>query len=513
MKHAKRVPGSFSRRTVLSSLAGASALALVRGPVSVFAAPAAAAGELPRELWRAGAAELARAIAGKQVTSLPVVEALLARIGAVNPKVNAVVRTLADSARALAREADRAVAAGARLGPLHGVPFTIKENVDLAGSPTTQGVNALAAAIAPSDAPVVERWKAAGGIPLGRTNLPDFGLRVHPQSSLHGRTLNPWHPGRNVGGSSGGEGAALATGMSPLGIGNDIGGSLRNPAHCCGIASLKPSLGRIPHAAFGSGGGSPAGQLMAVQGPMARRIEDVRLGYRLMAGPHRRDPWSMPIAPVLEPLSQPPRVALFAEPSGGTTHPSVARGVRLAGDALRAAGYLVEEVEPPRLPLVYETWGHFIATDLHLGLEGLGAMMGEEAMAFLRPSIEILGPVDLAGYTQLLGTREELAAQWQEFFARSPLIVGPVFTQPPFEIGYDIAGRAQIADVLNQLRFVVCANLLGLPAVCVPVGIEDGLPRGVQVMGDRYREEACLDAAQVIEAAHGLATPIDPVAG
>jgi amidase len=196
------------------------------------------------EIWQLSATELAHRIARRDLSSAEVVDAHLSRIDAVNPALNAVVRVLADEARAGAALADRQLAAGEKVGPLHGVPFTVKENIDMAGLPTTWGVPALAQAVAPADAPVVERMRAAGAIPIGRTNLPDMALRLHTVSSLHGLTRNPWHPGRTAGGSSGGEAAALASGMSPIGLGNDIGGSLRNPANACGIASIRPSAGR-----------------------------------------------------------------------------------------------------------------------------------------------------------------------------------------------------------------------------------------------------------------------------
>jgi amidase len=246
------------------------------------------------------------------------VDAHLARIEAVNPALNAVVRVLANEARAEAALADKKLAAGETVGPLHGVPFTVKENIDMAGLPTTWGVPALAQAVVPADAPVVERMRASGAIPIGRTNLPDMALRVHTDSSLHGLTRNPWHPGRTAGGSSGGEAAALASGMSPIGLGNDIGGSLRNPANACGIASIRPSAGRVPDAGY-----VPteehllAVQLMNVQGPMARRVADVRLGLRVLMGSHPRDPWSID-APFDGPqLARPIRVAVLAEPPGG----------------------------------------------------------------------------------------------------------------------------------------------------------------------------------------------------
>jgi amidase len=214
------------------------------------------------------------------------------------------------------------VDAGRPLGPLLGVPFTVKENIDMAGLPTTWGVPALANAVVPLDSPVVERMRAAGGIPIDRTNLPDMALRVHTDSSLHGLTRNPWNAGRTAGGSSGGEAVALATGMSPIGLGNDIGGSLRNPASACGIASMRPSAGRVPDAGF-----VPredrllAVQLMNVQGPMARGVADVRLGLQVVMGAHPRDPWSMDAPFVGRALAGPIRVAVVPAPPGGSVDP------------------------------------------------------------------------------------------------------------------------------------------------------------------------------------------------
>jgi amidase len=230
------------------------------------------------DLWRRSASDLAALITRKEASSREVVEAHLARIAAVNPKLNAVVKVLAEEARMGTDEADRKVAAKEALGPLHGVPFTIKENIDLADAAATWGLPAFARAVVSLDAPIVERMRRAGAVPIGRTNMPDMGLRVHTHSSLHGVTRNPWNAGRTAGGSSGGEAAALAAGMSPLGLGNDIGGSLRNPANACGIASIRPSQGRVPDAGIIPGADRPlAVQMMQVSGPMARTVADVRL--------------------------------------------------------------------------------------------------------------------------------------------------------------------------------------------------------------------------------------------
>ena len=313
------------------------------------------------ELWRESALGLAELIRTGKVSSREVIDAHLARIEEVNPHLNAVVRVLAEGARAAADAADEAIADGRPLGALHGVPFTVKENIDLAGTPTTSAVVALAEAIAPIDAPQVARLRYAGAIPIGRTNLPDLGLRVHTHSSLHGLTRNPWNPHRTAGGSSGGEAAALATGMSPLGLGNDLGGSLRNPAHCCGIASIKPSTGSVPGATvIPPEDLSLAFQLMAVEGVMARRVADVRAGFNAVAGQHPRDPLSVPARFTDLAPGERLRIAVMAEPPGGSTHPGIAAVVRAAADALSDAGHDLVEATPPDYERALDLWGRLL---------------------------------------------------------------------------------------------------------------------------------------------------------
>jgi len=467
------------------------------------------------EIWQLSATDLAQRIASRQISSAEAVDAHLARINAVNPALNAVVQVLADEARASAVLADKKLAAGELAGPLHGVPFTVKENIDMAGLPTTWGVPALAKAVVPADAPVVERMRAAGGIPIGRTNLPDMALRVHTVSSLHGLTRNPWHPRRTAGGSSGGEAAALASGMSPIGLGNDIGGSLRNPANACGIASIRPSAGRIPDAGY-----VPAEdrllavQLMQVQGPMARRVADVRLGLRVLMGAHPRDPWSIEAPFEGPPLARPIRVAVLAEPPGGGIDPKVAAVVRRAGQALADAGFAVEEACPPRYEDAVNCWTRLILGDFGSVLGMLTPMMSAEATTFLNNFNEGVPPIaDVAAWSQLMIERDGIARAWSTFMADRPLVLSPTWTQLPFEHGFDSATPAGTAATKELMRPVVPANLLGLPSACVPAGRDEatGLPIGVLITGRRLREDLCLEAAEAIEARLGLATPIDPV--
>ena len=467
-----------------------------------------------QDLWRASASDLAKQIAAKQVSSAEVIEAHLARIEAVNPKVNAVVRVLADDARAAAKAADRLVAEGGRLGPLHGVPFTVKENIDMAGLPTTWGVPALANAVVPMDAPVVERMRAAGAIPIGRTNLPDMALRVHTDSSLHGLTRNPWNPGRTAGGSSGGEAAALATGMSPIGLGNDIGGSLRNPANACGIASIRPSMGRVPDAGFvPTEDRLLAVQLMNVQGPMARRVADVRLGLQVLMGAHPRDPWSIDAPFAGKPLARPIRVAVVPAPPGGDVDPAVSGAVRAAADALANAGYDVVEACPPRYEEAVEVWARFILGDYRSVLDRIRPIMGAEGLAFLEAGYQATPPLaDTAAMSGLFAQRDGVARAWSIFLATHPLILTPTWTQLPFEHGFDAASAENVAATLALMRPVVPANLLGLPSACVPAGRDapSGLPIGVLITGQRLRDDLCLEAAEAVEERLGLPTPIDP---
>jgi amidase len=462
------------------------------------------------ELWQESAAGLAAMIASKEVSSVEVVEAHLARIDKVNPHLNAITRVLADDALAAAKAADAAVSAGAPLGPLHGVPLTVKQNIDLAGCATDHGVPAFAGAISPVDAPVVERMKAAGAIPIGRTNCPDMALRVHTDSSLHGLTRNPWDPSRTAGGSSGGEASALASGMAPIGLGNDIGGSLRNPATCCGIASLKPSAGMVPEFAYGPMADGPASfQLMPVEGPMARRVADVRLGLQILAGRDRRDPYSLPV-----PLQSPAvegrrlRVAVLAEPPAGSTDPRVAERVRAAAEALADAGYELTEAVPPRFDDVTATWFAFIGEDIRTMSPLISPIMSEDANAFLGALLDSAPPLDLGGYTQVLMTRQSLMRDWAMWFADTDLVLTPTWTQLPFEHGWDVTHPA---ETIELMRCVMPANLLGLPSACVPAGLVEGLPVGVLLTGDRFADDKTLAAAEVVEAALGLATPIEPV--
>ena len=467
---------------------------------------------MSNELWRNGALELAGMIARKEVSSREVVQAHLDRIDAVNPAVNAIVRRMDGEALAAADAADAALAAGESYGPLHGVPITVKENIDLAGTPTTQAVVALAEAVSPIDAPIVARMRLAGAIPMARTNLPDLGLRVTTESSLHGDTRNPWNSTRTAGGSSGGEAAALATGMSPLGLGNDIGGSLRNPAHCCGITSIKPTSGVVPSATV-----IPptemmlSGQIMLTDGPMARHVADVRAGLMAIAGADDRDVRSIPLT-LHDRLAEGGRlrVAVLADPPGGDTHGEISGAIVRAADALSDMGAEVTYATPPSFERAVELWAQLLVEDIRWQRPLAGLIMGEGGVKFLDYALQQYPQLDTTAYLPLHAERSGIDQAWHEFLTDFHVLLCPTWAQPAFELGHDISSFDNAMGVLQQIRSVVPMNLLGIPAAVVPVGMAAGLPVGAQVVGRRFADLTCLTVAEMIEQALGVLTPIDP---
>ena len=316
------------------------------------------------ELNKKSAGELAALIKEKQVSSTEVVEAHLKRIEEVNPDVNAITLALGETALAAAKKADHA-SDSERERTFHGVPFTIKENIDLIGTPTTNGIPLMAEAMPPRNAPIVDRMLAAGAIPSGRTNLPELGMRLYTDNHLRGRTFNPWNKNLTPGGSSGGEGAAIATGMSPFGLGNDIGGSLRNPAYCCGIASLKPSIGRLPFVNSIEPVDMGISGAFLTDGPMARSVDDLRNGLKVMSGRHIDDPQSVD-APLTGVIPDKPKAALIREIPGFKLTDATLREIDRAGSILADRGWIVEEKQAPEVPRVYEIWG----TVLNNGMMG-----------------------------------------------------------------------------------------------------------------------------------------------
>ena len=465
-------------------------------------------------LWQLGAVELAALVRAGAVSSREAVQSCLARMDAVNPHLNAVGLPLAEEALAQADRADAAARRGDPLGPLHGVPVTTKVNTDQRGCPTDNGVPAYKALKAEADSPVVANLRRAGAIVVGRTNTPCYSMRWFTDNELHGRTLSPWNAGITPGGSSGGAAAAVASGIGPIAQGNDIAGSVRYPSYCCGLFGLRPSYGRVP--AYNPTATAPpaiASQLMAVQGPLARTVADLRVAFEAMAVPDARDPRGVPIGAFPLP-ARPIRVAVVARPGGAPAHPAVAEAVGRAGRALAAAGYAVEETEPPGFKEAADLWQKLAMPDTIARLEPMVAASGD---AGIRRSLGLWRAVfperDPQACLDALGDRYRLLRLWQEFLERVPIVVAPVSLAPPFAVGTDVRDREATARLIAAQAPLLTVSVLGLPSIAAPTGLHDAVPIGVQVIAGPCREDLCFDAAAVLEAHFPMPTPIDPVLG
>lgn len=464
------------------------------------------------ELWQYDATDLAQLIRMGRASAREAVDSVLGRLHKVNPAINAVVRVLEEDARSAAATADAAQARGHALPPLHGVPVTIKINVDVTGQATDNGVVPLKDLVAREDSPVVANLRNAGAIIIGRTNAPAFSMRIFSDNALHGRTLNPRDPTVTPGGSSGGAGASIATGIGAIAHGNDIGGSVRIPAYCNGVVGLRTGFARIPSVnPTAAKAGRPVGSvLMAVQGPHTRTVRDARLALEVMARRDNRD-WRWNDVPVQgAPPARPIKVAIVPEFPGSKTHPAQAAAVRQAGKHLQAAGYVVEELLPPDLERGVEIWHQIIATESFHGLWPQMQKMGDpDGIAAMRSWLEISKPVDLPTYIAAHTEREGLLYRWMGFLQSWPLAIFATLADlPPKQVSdTTVEGQTRIFDSMAP---ALIAPLLGLPGLAIPVGSHGTLRTGVQILAARNREDLCLDAGEVIEAAEGVVKPIDP---
>jgi amidase len=474
------------------------------------------------DLWRWSAAALAAAIRARQVSSVEAVTSCLARVDAVNGTLNALIDVPRERALAAAAEADRALASGAEVGALHGVPISIKDNVDEAGLLNSGGVAAPPGAPplppAAEDAAVVANLRVAGAVSIGRSNVPSFSLRWFSDNDRYGRTLNPWDPTRTPGGSSGGAASAVASGMVPLAHGNDIGGSVRYPAHVCGVMGLRPTVGRIPGWTKPSEqmpGLPPAPALMAVEGVLARTVADLSLGLTAMAVPDLRDPTCVP-APFARsaPLARGTTLGLVRTVEGAPdVHPSHAAALDDAVAMARDAGFRVEEVALPELAEAARLWLLLLHADLQLELGLIRALGGDAINKSMDTNYAVLaetwGTPDVEMYVRGHARRTALVAEVQDVLERYPVILLPASAALAPEHDADTVD-ASARELLFAQWPSTSIPALGLPALTLPTGVRDGLPVGVQLLGGRFGESALLDVAEALEARVAPLTPIDP---
>jgi amidase len=459
--------------------------------------------QTPHDVTSASAVALAAAIRAGHVSAREVVDAHLDRIDLVNPRLNAVVQVTAERARVEARAADAARASGEPLGPLHGVPITIKDAFDLRGVVSTGGTLGRAGFVPEQDATAVARLRAAGAIVLGKTNVPELSLAFETDNLVYGRTNNPYDLTRTPGGSSGGEAAIIAAGGSPLGLGSDAAGSIRVPAHFCGIAGLKPTHGRVPR----TGAFPPPAGLIAdfwQVGPLARRVEDLIAALPILAGPDGRDPSVVPV-PVRDPAAATVsdlRIAVHTDNGVLTPTPETIESVRDAADSLTQAGALVEEVFPTGIERGFDLATRLFAADGGAGVGMLLHMAGTTQPSRLLTQLgEILhgSPLSPAEFGGLLVEWDVFRATMLGFMERYDAILCPVNASPAL-----LHGTTLNAEHLPGFSYTMAYNVLGWPAVVVRAGTTPaGLPIGVQVVARPWREDVALALALRIEAAAG----------
>ena len=458
-------------------------------------------------IWQWSAVDTAGAIRQGVVSSEEVVRAHLDRMHAVNPALNAVVVDLGAQAIDAARAADRALTHGAVAGKLHGVPVTIKINIDVEGQANSNGVVGFKDNIAPADSPVAANLKKAGAIIIGMTNTPEFSMRGFTDNALFGLTKNPWDSAITCGGSSGGAGASIAAGIGAIAHGNDIGGSLRWPAYCNGIATIKPTQGRIPAFNPSAVAERPLmAQFMSAQGPLAREVRDVRLGLEVMSQRDMRDPWWVPAPLEGPPPGKPIKVALARIPEDMEAEAEVLGLLRSAADHLENAGYEVVEAEVPDLSGTWKLWCDLIMTELSVMQEVQMRQLGSaDFTQTLDGFLKMATILDQRGYMEAIAHRSRLLRDWLGFLETYPVILTPLSVKPTPAMNADLGGDARIHSLFwNDLRFMSSINVLGLPAAVVPAGFAGGNPAGVQLIGSRYREDLCLDAAAAIEDKVGI---------
>ena len=451
------------------------------------------------ELCKLSASAMALAIRNKEVSSLELIDAHLQQIERVNPALNAVIVSTADQARADAQAADAELGRGGEVGQLHGVPMTIKDCFDTAGVVTTGGTEGRKTLVPENDAPPVARLKAAGGIMLGKTNCPEFCLAFETDNLIYGRTNNPHNLEHVPGGSSGGEAAIIAAGGSPLGLGSDLGGSVRVPAHCCGIVGLKTTTGRVPQTGYWPS--VPPWTVRANSvGPLARHVEDLILTLPILAGPDGHDPVVMPM-PILDPAeNRIEDLKLAMHTANGLVTPDSATSavITQAAALLENAGCVVEERVPPGMEGVLDLFMGLFAIDdgkyLHDRLQEAGSTQSHLMLTGLLEACaaESAGTDDIIG---LFSTWHHYQQRIVEFMQGYDAIICPVNAHPAMPHG-------DTFDNMPAFSYTYAYNLMGWPAVVLRGGTSpDGLPSGVQILAPGWREDVALAIGSFLEAA------------
>jgi amidase len=457
----------------------------------------------------APARRLLSMLTAREISSTELTRAFYERIREVNPRLNAVVTLCEERALKEAAESDRRLSAKSEIRPLEGLPITIKECISTEGVRSTDGMKILEHNVPERDAPTVARYRQAGAVIIGKTNIPEMAMDYDCENPVFGATNNPWNPGRVPGGSSGGEAAALAAGLCALGLGSDYGGSIRVPAHFSGVVGLKPTWGTIPFSGHLVGPfdpfapGPPPAVSMATIGPMARYVDDLTLAYNILRGPDPTSPYTVPSNEARpETLDvRKVRCALFTDGGGVPVSSEIRAAVEHAGKALQRAGVEVEQATPP-IQRAADLWLSYAMAD---GGQALNAAMGDK-VNLSRPRLRqfLFQPQPSKSAAEFFGIaiqRDMFRIELAKFMERYPIILGAPFCVTAFEHGaleVDINGsKCPLFEANWPALWVNCA---ALPGAVVSAGHDkDGLPIGVQVVGRAFGEETVLAVAKALE--------------
>ncbi|QEE30552.1 amidase [Terriglobus albidus] len=459
------------------------------------------------ELIYSDATKLAELIRTREVSPVEVMKAHLDRIEAVNPKVNAIV-TIADDALKSAEKAEASVQRGDELGPLHGVPFTAKDSIDTAMVRTQRGTPIFRGRTPDTDATSVARLKKAGGILLAKTNLPEFSYGIESDNLLTGRTNNPWNLSLTPGGSSGGESAAIAAGMSPLGLGTDLAISVRGPAAHTGIVSLKGTHGRVPMTGIWP---REPRRLWHV-GPMARSIRDLSLAFAQLAGPDGQDGYSSSAIPFDNGIGssnkRPLRVGWLVEPGFGPIDREVAATVKAAAEALKDYGHTVESVRIPALErdFALDVFSRLHVLEMKPGFVETTAGRSEDEVSYMARFMLSLPDTPAVEYIEAVQAAERLRDGYAEYFQRYDVLLTPVLPTPSFSHGQgELLINGQAVNILGIMSATSPLNVTGLPGISMRFGTShDEMPIGVQIVGNWQAESTILHVASLLEQASPL---------
>ena len=449
------------------------------------------------KLWKLSAQTIASMVKSGDVSAREVTQNHLDRLAAVNPALNAVVQICEKDALTAADNTDKKRVEGKQLGKLAGVPVTVKVNIDQANYATTNGLRLQESRIAKEDNPVVRNFRRADAIIIGRTNTPAFSLRWFTRNTLHGHTKNPFNPKITPGGSSGGAASAVASGIGAIGHGTDIAGSIRYPAYACGIHGLRPSLGRVAAHNFSGPDRFIGAQLMAVSGPMARSIGDIKLGLQALSVYDHRDPWS--VAMPFDGLSFQKTLGVCYAPEGVKVDPKIKVALKEAAEKFENAGWIVEEVSLPPIRCAMENQLKLWMAEMAQGTTDLVQEEDDpDANLVYNRLKKIVQSADSKDIMTVLQERASLTREWRQFLNKTSVLLCPVSCSLPFNDLKDLGTEKEFEQIVEDQILQIGLPFMGLPGLTITVDRTGDRPVGVQLVASHFREDILLSSAEII---------------